>query len=268
MKAQTGPHAVSLPILIDALPTRWMRKGDAEGEALMLAPMGDAVLLRLPISHPVRRFKDTDFRRAQELMGEGGTMRFVALRLLQTAIASKQPEDIKSAREKLCAAAASDHQLMERLDQLLKASSGRASTGKRSKKMASIYPEGSMMDEVYRNFHPGDLADQTKKVPTRYLTEDAVRLFATETTTALMGVQLVLWRSGTRLMPALYCDNHVTAAYATALFGRRWKVCPHSRCGKWFVPTRAKQDFCCPAHREAHRVARWRERHKVRPNQP
>jgi hypothetical protein len=254
MKAQTGPNAVSLPILIAGTPTGAMKKGDAEGVALMLAPpMGDAVLLRLPVSLPVRKFKDTDFRRAQELMGESGTKRFVALRLLQTAIARKQPEDIKSARDKLCAAAAYDYQRMQEIEQL---------EGKQSKKMTSIYPEGSLMDELFRVYHPGDLADETKKVTTRYLTEDAVRLFATETTAALTGVQLVLWQSGTRLMPALYCDNHVTAAYATAIFGRRWKVCPHISCGEWFIPTRAKQDFCCPAHREAHRVARWRKRHK------
>jgi hypothetical protein len=253
MKTQTGPHAVSLPILI-----RCMKKGDEEGEALLLSPpLGDAVLSRRPLSLPVRRFKDADFRYAQELMGNSGTQRFVALRLLQTAIARKQQEDIKSARDKLCAAAAYEHKLAKRWSKAM-------GTFKQRKKLASIYPEGSLEDEVYHMVHCGDLTDEINALTVRYQTDDAVRLFAAEMSGVLKdNVHLVLWLSGTRSMPALFCDDPVPAAYAYALFGSRWKVCPYSACGKWFIPTQTQQDYCCPAHRDAHRVARWRERHKV-----
>jgi hypothetical protein len=273
MKAQTGPHAASLPILIPC----WT-KGEEEGEALALRPpSGDAVLLRFPDRHPVRRFGDADFENAIKLMGEGGTKRFIALRLLQTAIANKQQQDIKKAREMLCAAVASDYREAASIERSFP-------PHKQREKRTSIYPKDSPMDELHRVLNP-DLPDEAEMLTKRYLNEDAVSLFAMEMSGSLggnplhrkeftddgrrrlisegMGVQLILWRSGKRLTPAVYCLDLETAAYATALFGSRWKVCPHLSCGKWFTPTRAKQDFCCPAHREAHRVARWRKRRKV-----
>jgi len=272
MKAQTGPHALSLPILIPC----WT-KGEEEGEALILhPPSGDAVLLRFPNRHPVRRFGDADFENAIKLMGEGGTKRFIALRLLQTAIANKQQQDIKKAREMLCAAVASDYREADTIERSFP-------PHKQRKKRTSIYPKDSMMDELHRVLNP-DLTDEAEILTQRYLNEDPVSLFAMEMSGSLegnplhrteftdngrrrfisegMGVQLILWRSGKRLTPAVYCPDLETAAYATALFGGRWKVCPYYACLKWFVPKKVKQDYCCPAHREAHRVARWRKRHK------
>jgi hypothetical protein len=222
---------------------------------------------------PVRRFKDVDFTNAVKLMGDGGTKRFIALRLLLTAITSKQREDIQKARDMLCAALAFHRREIDNYEHSFP-------RWKKDKRM-SIYPIGSPMDELHRHFHP-DLSDEVERLTKRYLTEDPVRLLAMEMSAALRppgegtalslgttspngpGVQLILWHSGTRLIPALYCHDLETAAYATALFGRAWRVCPYSACWKWFVPRRATQEFCCPAHREAHRVARWRERHKVR----
>jgi hypothetical protein len=210
-------------------------------------------------------------------MGEGGTKRFIALRLLQTAIANKQQQDIKKAREMLCTAVASDYHEADTIEGSF------PSHNKRGEKRESIYPTNSMMDELHRVLHP-DLKDEAEMLTRRYLNEDPVTLFAMEMSGSLagnplhrkeftddgrrrfisegMGVQLILWRSCKRLTPAVYCPDLETAAYATALFGSRWKVCPYSRCLKWFVPKKVGQDYCCPAHREAHRVARWRKRHK------
>jgi hypothetical protein len=274
MKVQTRPHAASLPILIPC----WT-KGEEEGEALILRPpSGDAVLLRFPYRHPVRRFGDADFEDAIKLMGVGGTRRFIALKLLQTAIANKQQQDIKKAREMLCAAVASDYREADAIERSF------PSHKQRGTKRESIYPKDSLMDELHRALNP-DLNDEAEMLTKRYLNEDPVSLFAMEMSGSLggnplhrqeftedgrrrfisegMGVQLILWRSGKRLTPAVYCPDLETAAYAAALFSSRWKVCPYSSCLKWFVPNKAKQDYCCPAHREAHRVARWRERHKV-----
>jgi hypothetical protein len=272
MKTQTGPHAISLPILITCSDT-----GEKQGQTIVLRPRsGDARLFRTPMSLPVRRFTDADFTHAQKLMGDGGTKRFIALSLLQTATASGQRQDIKRAREMLCTALASDRQLIESIERSLP-------LNKQRKKRKPIHPKGSMWDDICCALYP-DLTDESEMLTKRYLTEDPANLFAMEMTGALTegrlhlfggtsdadaGVQLVLWRVGTRLMPALYCATVEIAAYATALFGRRWKVCPYSACEKrWFTPTRPKQDYCCPAHREAHRVARWRKRQKAKSKRP
>jgi hypothetical protein len=268
MKTQIGPHTISLPILI----TCW-ESVKAQGETLVLRPRsGDARLFRAPMNLPVRRFTDADFIHAQALMGDGGTKRFIALSLLQTATASKKREDIERAREMLCAALASDRQLIESIERSLP-------LNKQRKKRKPIHPKGSMWDDICRALYP-DLTDEAEMLTKRYLTEDPASLFAMEMTGALTEgrlhlfggtsgadtcVQLVLWRVGTRLMPALYCASVEIAAYATALFGRRWKVCPYSACEKkWFIPIRSTQDYCCRAHREAHRVARWRKRQKAK----
>jgi hypothetical protein len=274
MKAQTGPHALSLPILIPC----WT-EGEEEGEAVVLSPpYRDYVLMRSQTRLPVRRFGDADFTNATKLMGDGGAKRFIALRLLQTAIANNQQQDITKAREKLCAAVASDYREADARERSFP-------PDKQKNKRTSIYPKDSLMDELHRVLKP-DLSDEAEMLKRRYLNEDPVSLFAMEMSGSLggnplhrkeftedgrrrfisegVGVQLIQWRSGKRLTPAVYCPDLETAAYAAALFGSRWKVCPHLSCGKWFIPTRAKQDFCCPAHREAHRVARWRARKKTK----
>ncbi len=77
---------------------------------------------------------------------------------------------------------------------------------------------------------------------------------------ALDSVRLVLWSSGKHLRPALYCPQAKAALYAILLMkvaaGRGWGVCPY--CGQFFAQKRSDQNYCTIAHREAHRVARWR----------
>jgi hypothetical protein len=94
-----------------------VRNTDEEGEALLLHSRSEeAISLRDPDSIPVRRFKDTDFKQALKRMGRGRGDHLVAMILLRIAMASKQQEDIKKAREKLCAAVAFNHQLGKRLN--------------------------------------------------------------------------------------------------------------------------------------------------------
>lgn len=78
---------------------------------------------------------------------------------------------------------------------------------------------------------------------------------------ALASVRLVLWESGHGLQPALYCPDAKSALYTfvlMSLFAHKKKLgqCPF--CGEFFVPGRPDQTYCSVAHREAHRVARWR----------
>jgi hypothetical protein len=77
---------------------------------------------------------------------------------------------------------------------------------------------------------------------------------------SLDSVRLVFWWSGQEFRPALYC-GHIKAAIYAFVFrkivaGTGWGVCPH--CGQFFLQKRSDQTYCTIAHREAHRVARWR----------
>lgn len=83
----------------------------------------------------------------------------------------------------------------------------------------------------------------------------------------LDSVRLVLWWTGKRFLPALYCAGGIVdAALVRTLLSivgaKGLRVCPH--CSKPFLQTRPDQDYCCVAHREAHRVARWRANKKSR----
>jgi len=85
-------------------------------------------------------------------------------------------------------------------------------------------------------------------------------LLSTQVSQALDSVRLVLWWSGTEFRPALYCPDLKGALYTFVLMktvaGRGFGICPF--CGVFFVQTRSDQNYCSIAHREAHRVARWR----------
>jgi len=84
---------------------------------------------------------------------------------------------------------------------------------------------------------------------------DTKRMLSQQMSQALGSVRLVLWWSGTRFRPALYCSDIKSAPYAFALM-QKVGVCPH--CGQLFTPRRPDQNYCSIPHREAHRVARWR----------
>jgi hypothetical protein len=73
--------------------------------------------------------------------------------------------------------------------------------------------------------------------------------------------RMVIWFSEKeeRFSPALYCPDWKTAAFVMTFLGRI-RVCP--KCSTIFIPSADNVDYCSPAHREAHRVARWRDRKK------
>jgi hypothetical protein len=86
--------------------------------------------------------------------------------------------------------------------------------------------------------------------------EDARWLLSRQLSQELAGVQLVLLWTGNRFTPALYCPYPPSALYVRALLLKTLAICPH--CGTPFSPKRTDQQYCSIAHREAHRVARWR----------
>jgi len=69
----------------------------------------------------------------------------------------------------------------------------------------------------------------------------------------------VLWWTNKTFRPALWCPTMKIAFYARALLGGI-RICPH--CDGLFFQDRPDQNYCSVAHREAHRVARWRLQQK------
>jgi hypothetical protein len=97
--------------------------------------------------------------------------------------------------------------------------------------------------------------------------KDARWLLSRQISRELPSVQLVLWWAGGYFTPALYCPYRPSALYVRALLrlGGNTKalaVCPH--CGNVFIQARRDQQYCSVAHREVHRVARWRAQKKIR----
>jgi hypothetical protein len=85
-------------------------------------------------------------------------------------------------------------------------------------------------------------------------------LFSSVVSGELDSVRLVLWWFRKQFRPALYCPDLKSALFTLILMkivgGKGWGACP--QCGDFFVQKRPDQTYCTVAHREAHRVARWR----------
>lgn len=132
-----------------------------------------------------------------------------------------------------------------------------------------VPPDVLHATSAMRGIKPGD----AKKIALDLCTlgsrssADEKWLLSTYFSQALDSVRLVLWWSGTQFRPALYCPDLKSALYTFVLMrvvaGRGWGVCPF--CGLFFVQTRSDQNYCSVAHREAHRVARWRAAKVIKP---
>lgn len=94
--------------------------------------------------------------------------------------------------------------------------------------------------------------------------QDPGWLLSYELSTALWDARFVLWWTNGAFRPAVWCPDMRTAFYARALLdvvgGKGIRICPH--CGDLFIQDRPDQNYCSVAHREAHRVARWRLQQK------
>lgn len=95
--------------------------------------------------------------------------------------------------------------------------------------------------------------------------KDVHRLFSYEVSQAvgsLFQAEIVLWWMDGAFRPAIYCPDTKTALYIHTFFLAPngevgFRNCPYD--GKPFFQNRPNQEYCCPAHREAHRVARFRD---------
>lgn len=77
--------------------------------------------------------------------------------------------------------------------------------------------------------------------------------------------RIVCWYFKGAFRPAIYCPDLKSALYIhtflLAPIGEvGFRTCPYD--GEQFFQDRPNQEYCTPAHREAHRVARFRENKK------
>jgi hypothetical protein len=92
---------------------------------------------------------------------------------------------------------------------------------------------------------------------------DLHRLISYEVSRSVELASAALWWWKGAFRPAIYCSNIETALYFHTFFIAPtgeigFRICPY--CTDQFFQKRPNQDYCVPAHREAHRVARWRNK--------
>lgn len=203
---------------------------------------------------PVRAVTAADFRAKSKKHQEAVSMmwdyekeQLIAVSALLSALQSRDDLAITSARERVRRAM----HLKRQADQKSGAVPARNSEFERC--LISVFglkpgQEEEALERWYGYKH-GPNAERDK----RWLLSQLV-------SSALDSVRVVLWWSGREFRPALYCSEIKAALYVSLLMrlagGQGWASCP--KCGEFFEQRRPDQRYCSVAHREAHRVARWR----------
>jgi hypothetical protein len=101
-----------------------------------------------------------------------------------------------------------------------------------------------------------DLEVIARFLKTRDQRDKAAAILSQLLTSELSKARIVMWRTRSGLVPAIYCPDAQSALFAYVLVLQQVAICPH--CDSVFVKSRPDQQYCKIAHREAHRVARWR----------
>lgn len=228
-KYDTVTQQFSLPILIPA--TAAQQEGVATFQQELGAPA------------PVRRFKDSDLKDAAKHMTAGDAQHFHAVVALTRAL--QNPSDTIALRnanvafEEAYRLRRTEPNSFAELGEDFAIALGRA---------IGAPPQEAV--EILDRKRPGPRAASDPRWMLSYAVSEGLSTSS----------QLVLWWTGVRFTPAIWCDEMKTAFYVRALLsavgGKGLRICPH--CGEPFVQKRPDQDYCSVAHREAHRVARWR----------
>lgn len=200
----------------------------------------------------VREFEDADFRRVLRRLREDEKAHFFSLVELITALQSNDALALTHARERL------EKSLELRRKPPESKMNGLFESDDSTIVLTSIF-----------GLQPGQEVEASKLWYGLALSarekQDARWLLSRQLSARLHHVELVLWWTGKYFAPALYCGHEPSALYVRALLGlagttKTLMVCPH--CGTPFIQERTDQQYCSVAHREAHRVARWRARKK------
>jgi len=217
-----------MPVLIPA------KRAEQEGFATFFRELGPAT--------PIRVFRNSDLKGVREHLAPEDAQHFVAMVELTTAL--QNPSDSIALRKAE--------------ERLKRAYESKAPTD------LSRFIDEQFSEEVKKNT---DLSpEEAMKVmfgrrPSSRASKDARWLLSEELSETLSAsARLGRWWTGKRFTPAIWCEDVKTAFYVRALLdvvgGKGLRICPH--CSEVFFQQRPDQNYCSVAHREAHRVARWR----------
>jgi hypothetical protein len=226
----------SLPILIRATA------GQQEGVATFEPELGAPI--------PVRRFKDSDLKEAAKHMTEAEARHFHAVIALAHAL--QDPSDTIALRK--ANAAFDEAYRLRRVEPNTFAKLG-GDFAIALGRAIGVPPQEAA--EIFDRKRPGPRAASDPRWMLSHAVSEGLGISS----------QLVLWWTGVRFTPAIWCHDMKAAFYVRALLsavgGKGLRICPH--CGEPFVQKRPDQDYCSIAHREVHRVARWRlqQKHKL-----
>ena len=215
----------------------------ATGEATFEWEMGQPV----PVSPPtVQELKIT----ARKMKGPDGDL-FSALLALRGALEAQDKLQLTKALDRLEKAERSrEREVTSR--QSPKFAESRAEFGKFIAPIVGLPPDESL--KHWEGLRPGPRAKR-----------DPYRRLSYEVSMRVMGSQIALWWQKKSFSPAIYCLDIETALYIHTFFlapvsGVGFRICPYD--SEQFFQDRPNQAYCCPAHREAHRVARFRDKQK------
>lgn len=244
---KTVTNKESFALLVEAVPPE--------------TPMGEATFgIEIGPATPVRPVK------LKELIDTGRNMKgldgkeFFALLFLRGALEARDDLALAKAEERLQEV----HRLKERdhaSRQLPQNGESRRKFGELMAPSIGLPPEESL--KHYEGLRPGPRA---MKNPSWLLSQEVSRAVA-------VWAQVALWWVNGRFVPAIYCSG-LSRNYAMkiALYIHTFfiapngeigfRVCPY--CTDIFWQDQSNQDYCCPAHRDTHRVARWRNEKKLK----
>jgi hypothetical protein len=231
----------SIPVLIDA------RKGES----------GMAAAFMPPIQPPpfVRVFEDSDLEQVMQVLREDEKAHFLSIVGLLHALKKKNLHALKRAVIKVKESLALRRKPV-RTPTLNQAD--RKNVESLYRGLSALYGLGPGHEQGAKDIWDGVALSPEEEMDVR-------SLLSRQISNELHGVQFVLWWTGRYFTPALYCPYPPSALYVEALLNiigktRGFAVCP--RCGNLFIQERTDQQYCSIAHREAHRVARWRASRK------
>jgi hypothetical protein len=217
---------------------------EATGEATFQMDLG--------APQPIRAVTVAELKKeAVKLRGSAGAM-FFALLALRDALESRDELALQDAKQRLERA-----YLLRESEASVPFPADEGSRQLFASQIASLV--GMSAEESlkhYEGLRPGPRAKA-----------DLHRLISYEVSRSvgLMNADIALWWWKGAFRPAIYCKNVETALYVHTFFigptgDVGFRICPH--CKEQFFQNRPNQDYCRPAHREAHRVARWRGKKK------
>lgn len=230
----------SFAILIPTSPDKAM------GEATFQMELGRPV--------PVRAVTLQELKSASRTMRGVEGAYFLALLTLKAALEARDELVMAKAKERL----EKVYRLREAKNVLAQSPEDDESRRKFGEAIATFI--GLPPDEARSHFEGLRPGPRAKANPSR--------LFSYEVSqrVGLGSAEIVLWWMNGEFKPAIYCKDIESALYIHTFFiaptgGLGFRICPYD--GEQFFQDRPNQEYCLPAHREAHRVARFRNRKKL-----